>query len=231
MKKSNKVLLIAFLSFLLIITAVHLSLSAKYKNGEFTAYSPEKLGIQKTAYNGVQQVVLKDLDNVNLGISTTASVGKETDDKQDYTVEQKGAILYVTGKDFVGHQTRSKTPVWVSIPSGATVSATNVMMDTENNETVPNASMMVTLNNARLHINQYQTRLAYDSVSVTAIEGSVVYINRADIRSLNLRLQKSSVNESQNVFGSLQVAVDTSSEVSLSATHLIKAKITPITND
>jgi hypothetical protein len=231
MKKSNKVLLIAFLSFLLIITAVHLSLSAKYKKGQFTTDIADKLGIIDTAFAGVQHVVLKDLGNVNLGVSNTASVGRKDKEDEDYTVMQKGTTLYVTGKDFVGHQTRSRTALWITIPSGGSVSATNVLMDTEQDKTVANASMNVTLNNAHLHIKQYQKRLTYDSVSVTALDGSSLVLNNTEIRSLNLRLHKSTLAESGNTFGSLGLAVDTASEISLTAPHLIKAKITSANHD
>lgn len=226
MKKSNKVLLIAFFSFLLILTAVHLSLSAKYKKGQFTAYNAERLGMKDIMYNGVQHVVLKDLGNVNIGVGTTASVGKRSREDQDYTVLQKGNTLYVSGKDFVGHQTRSRTAVWITIPSGGSIAATNTMMDVEQEKTIPSASMNVTLNNARFHINQYQKRLAFDSVSVTAIGGSSVQIRRCDIRTINLHLKGSFLNESENTFGNLKLAVDTTSEISLSATNLVKAKIT-----
>lgn len=226
MKKSNKVLLVAFLSFLLILAAVHLSLSAKYKNGQYTVYTADKLGIEDVAYNGIQNVVLKDLGNVNIGIGNAAKVGKESKAQQDYTVEQKGNTLYVTGKDFVGHQTRSRTAIWVTIPSGGSIAANNVMMDVEQDSTVANGSMNVSLSNARLHINQYQKRLSYDSISVRAVDGSVVEIRRSNIRSLNLNLKGSFFNESENAIGNLQLAVDTSSEISLTAPNLIKAKIT-----
>lgn len=231
MKKSNRVLLIAFLSFLLILGAVHLSLSARYKNGQFKMHHANQLGIKDTIYNGVQNVVLKDLGNVNIGIGNAASVGKSSKEAKDYSVIQKGDTLYVTGKDFVGHQTRSRTAVWVTIPSGGSISANNVMMDVQQDKTIANASMNVSLKNSRLHINQYQKRLAFDSVSVVAVEGSAVQIRRANIRSLNLHLQGSFLNESENSFGNLQLAVDTSSEVSLSAPNLIKAKITAANHD
>jgi hypothetical protein len=122
MKKSNKLLLGGFLTLLLFITAMHVSLYAKYKAGHYTIYNEEE-DLTQLAMQQYPNILFVSVRNVSAGtvkFSDVAQVEKDTDDGLQYV--QKGDTLQITGNvaDEEFH-----SPATFYLPHNATLSLFN----------------------------------------------------------------------------------------------------------
>ena len=218
-------MVIAFISFLFFISAVHLSLSARYKSGEYTAYTGEVDTRQKTAYPGVKQIVLKNLGDVTMQVGDTASVSASDDGCEEYSVTHQGDKLYITATKPKAIDVRYRGQLWVTIPVGATITATYtdifVWQKAGHNGTGFNA----VLDSSRLALVQERPTMNFDSVSIQAANHSNILLRKTNISNLNILLRQSSIDEKKSELGSVQLNVDSSSELSLSSRNLLKAKI------
>ncbi len=225
MKKSTKIIVIAFLSLLFFISAVHISLSARYKSGEYTAYTGEADNRQKTAYPGVKQIVLKNLGDVTMQVGDTASVSASDGGSEEYSITQQGDKLYITATKPKAIDGRYRGQLRVTIPVGATITATYTDILVQQKQGNNGTGFNAVLDSSRLAMSQARTTMNFDSVSIQAVNHSNIKLRKTNIASLNVLLRQSSIDEKESELGSVQLNVDSSSELSLSSRNLVKAKI------
>ncbi|HEY0039644.1 MAG TPA: hypothetical protein VGB71_03225 [Flavisolibacter sp.] len=124
MKKSNKLLLAGFLIGLLFISAIHFTLYAKYKAGNYTAYNAEDdLTPQAMqSFPNILFVTVRNVPGATVKFSDVAQVEKIEDNGMQYV--QKGDTLLITGSGRVNHDDFDQR-VAFNLPYNVTVSVFN----------------------------------------------------------------------------------------------------------
>src|SRR5829696_7722228 len=99
MKKSNKLLLAGFLAVVLLISAIHITLYAKYKAGDYTIYNPED-DLTAQSMQSFPNILFVSVQNVPLGNVKYHDVAQvEKGEEDDIQYVRKGDTLVITGKD------------------------------------------------------------------------------------------------------------------------------------
>lgn len=225
MKKSTKILVVAFITVVLMITAVHLALSARYKNGVYTAYKTEEVKHPKTAYPGVKNLTLQNLGDVVMSIGDTAAVGIHETANKEYTITQQGNVLVIAAKNPTAVDRRFRGKLWVTVPNGAIINAKYTDVQLEQKAGTAAGSFTAMLDSSQFRLAQYKDGINLDSVSIQGSNGSKIWVRNAAVRSINIRLQTSSFEEKGSMFGSVQVAIDTTSSLSLTGRNVVNTTI------
>jgi hypothetical protein len=127
MKKSNKLLLGAFLTVILTITGIHIALYAKYKSGDYTIYhrkvKEEDDRMQK--FPGVSFVIVRNVGTAMVVFGDTAAVEKSNVNLIKY--EQKGDSLFITGHNNKNNiQLGDRFQVNIILPSNVSIETDSV---------------------------------------------------------------------------------------------------------
>ena len=228
MKKSNKLLLGAILTGILILTGIHIALSAKYKSGNVTTYDAMKddKSMDVRALANIRQVKVQNIGYVTLRYDATPSM-KYTRGVKNVSITEQGGVLTLTmPKDVDGGGSRDLS--------------VHLYVD---------STMMINLINSRAYLvntgeRSSQINLAIDkgflttsddvnpenffmrSLKLTAANNSEVRLNGLNIDQLTLNLQQSTFVEDKCTFGTIQLQADDSSRVSLMSAHLLKVNQT-----
>jgi hypothetical protein len=124
MKKSNKLLLGAFLTVILTITGIHIALYAKYKSGDYTIYhrkvKEEDDRMQK--FPGVSFVIVRNVGTAMVLFGDTAAVEKNDGNLIKY--EQKGDSLFITGPN--NNQFDDRFQVNLTLPYNVSIETDSV---------------------------------------------------------------------------------------------------------
>ena len=228
MKKSNKLLLGAILTGILILTGIHIALSAKYKSGNVTTYDAMKddKSMDVRALANIRQVNVENIGYVTVRYDATPSM-KYTKGVKNVSITEQGGVLTLTmPKDVDGGGSRDLS--------------VHLYVD---------STMMINLINSRAYLvntgeRSSQINLAIDkgflttsddvnpenffmrSLKLTAANNSEVRLNGLNIDQLTLNLQQSTFVEDKCTFGTIQLQADDSSRVSLMSAHLLKVNQT-----
>ena len=126
MKKSNKLLLGAFLTVMLLITGIHIALFAKYKNGNYTIYHKEVKDEddRMRKFPGVSFVVVRNVRIATVLFGDTAAVEKSLENIIQY--EQKGDSLFITGHYYNIDQSDDRFQVNLTLPYNVSIETDSV---------------------------------------------------------------------------------------------------------
>jgi hypothetical protein len=126
MKKSNKLLLGAFLTVMLLITGIHIALFAKYKNGNYTIYHREVKNEDERMrkFPGVSFVSVRNVRNATVLYGDTAAVEKSLENIIQY--EQKGDSLFITGHYYKNDQSDDRFQVNLTLPYNVNIETDSV---------------------------------------------------------------------------------------------------------
>src|SRR5215211_8676548 len=130
MKKSNKLLLGGFLTGLLMITALHITLYAKYKAGNYSAYHAEDDVAPQSmqTFPNILFVSLRNIPDATVRFSDVTQVPKGEEERIEYV--QKGDTLLITGRD-EDNERGMYYPVAFNLPYNATISVFNSSLSIE----------------------------------------------------------------------------------------------------
>jgi hypothetical protein len=237
MKTSNKILLSVFIAVLLIVTVIHVALTQKYKNGQFTITNsgPKKDSI---ALQPVKYVRLRSLENVVLVPSDSyrLEVGKNMPSSFRYAVS--GDTLVITGDSSTSpgetwdFRKRTDGDVTLHLPEITLIIAQNTSLEIEGRlDTASGAATRIELWGSTLLLgNQLDTGTVgtyFGDVFITAKQGSAVSLtpNKIHFNNLSFELENSSFrdNESGDI-KNLMITTDDSSLVQISGHNLKKLK-------
>lgn len=123
MKKSNKLLLGGFLTFILIIAGIHIALYAKYKNGNYTIVKPQRLDkndvTEMQHFQDVSVLRIRNVFRANVYFRDSATVEKRKEDLIQYT--QRGDTLFISGHYYTEGQDSERTALNVTLPYNAII--------------------------------------------------------------------------------------------------------------
>jgi len=224
MKKSNKLLLGGFLALLLLISAIHISLFAKYKAGDYTVYNSEELASQSMqSFPNILFVSVRNVPGANVTFGDAAQVEKAEESDVQYV--QKGDTLLITAKD-TSNPGGFKYPVSFQVPNNATITAFNSSLVFRAGKKAAERNAVVHLQKSTAYFSGTNRPLQLGHVKLFASDGSrASFQDNVQVNNLEVQLSNSSLEYGDGDFGQLSIVTDSLSRLSLSSKHLLKANI------
>lgn len=224
MKKSNKLLLGGFLALLLLISAIHISLFAKYKAGDYTVYNSEELASQSMqSFPNILFVSVRNVPGANITFGDAAQVEKA--EESDIQLVQKGDTLLISAKDS-SNPNAFKYPVSFQVPYNATITAFNSSITFRSGKKAAENNVSVQLQKSSAFFSGNNRPIQLGHVKLAASDESrVAFADKAQVNNLEVQLSNSSLEYGDGDFGQLSIVTDSLSRLSLSSKHLLKANI------
>ena len=211
MKKSNKILMVIFLTAILIVAGIHVSLYAKYKSGNVSAYTEQQPNENLETYplSNRQQVRLENIGTVLVYVSATPSLKYEKGQK-DIKVTEEGGVLVVSAPKWTTGDGSRDVAVRIYADSSLLVSLKNsraILYNTGDS----NSHLNIVLDDARLVTSDDTPhKLVMDGLNVSAVNQSEIRLNEIRINKLALNLQRSVFAEDKSAFQEIQLIADDS---------------------
>lgn len=237
MKTSNKILLGTVAFIMLIFTAIHVALYAKYKKGEFvTVAQLHDENYAKHVITGVTKIDAWGLNNIEIIPSDTLKIEleKKNDRETKVTYEQKGDVLVVkggtkevnksTGKEEVY---RSYSPVIIYLPSNTTITVNDCDIRLNGAaDTTKAFTHIIHAKNTDVTFGEWRgddkKSSYFSNISLTSNGGRVEFLRGASFKELNLSLTENEVNDQGFTTDKLTLNADDKSNISLKGANLKK---------
>jgi hypothetical protein len=231
MKKSNKLILAGFLLMVLIITAIHITIYAKYKNGEYTIYNVEDhlMPDSMESFPGIRFISVRNIPGGVAKFGDIAQVEKIDENQIQYS--RNGDTLIVTGRDGGVNQRVVRDRVAFTFPYNTTLSFFNssLTLKTGNKSTEINAELHLQKSSALFFGTDNPLR--FGTMKVFASDSSIAsFKGNTQIGNFEVQLSGSAIEYGEGNFDQLSIVTDSVSRISLQTKHLLKAKITTVPN-
>jgi hypothetical protein len=227
MKKSNKLLLGGFLTVILLITGIHIALYAKYKNGNYTIYHPEDSSLQ--SFPGVSFVTVRNVGGATVHFGDIAELQKVKGDVLQYV--QKGDSLVITGRDG-DYWTDGRPQVRITLPSNITLSVFNSFISFEKGKETSETNAVINLQNSHAIFLDPKNAIQLGHIKLAASDSSLAaFHGNTQVNQLEVQLTNSALEYNEGDAGQLSIVTDSISRISLQSKHLLKAKITTVSNN
>jgi hypothetical protein len=230
MKTSNKILLIAFITALLILISINVTIYAKYRKGEFTVMTDDYWMPNMASFSmqDVKYVSIDNIENISVHASDSNVLKYDKGDGKDenvLTFNRRHDTLFVAGKS-----TRSEVGRWyrhtqLHINGGLSLKAINSNLQLDQKQsggTIPKLNLL--LDNANIDILSMGQSGNF-AADISAVNKSRVFLGDVSAGKMQLRLRNSIVEEKNLATDSLLIWVDGSSQINMRAENLLKAKI------
>lgn len=220
-----------FLTALLLITAIHLTLYAKYKAGDFTVYhaADDLASGSVQLFPNILFVSVRNVSDASVQFSDVAGVEKDGEDDVSYV--QKGDTLLITGRDSLD-QRGVRHHVVFSMPYNATLSAFNSSLSFETDKKTAENNPVIYLRKSGAFFSGRESPLRLGRVKVLASDNSTAeFRGNTQISNLDVQLSRSSLELTEGAFDQLSIVTDSLSHISLPAKHLLKATIKTIASE
>lgn len=237
MKTSNKILLGAFITCLLVLTAIHVALYAKIKSGDFTYIkdTPKE--------NSKSQKLPANVRYVSItGLSEVVIVPAESFSFSEPNTNHAALYYKITGDTLVlrpdsSHIALSEipqggAPVLLQIPSGMHITGNYCALVFAGSTDTTNAPYInFDLYNSNLTIGEGNGEQGGEHFKGLAIraqhESALTFQNSSSVGELNVELANSTMEDDRAFFGKLFLSADDSSKVTLTVGNLKKLNLTP----
>lgn len=232
MKTSNKILLGAFLTALLILISLHITIYAKYKNGDYTEVSDTMWmpNMATLSLDDVKVVAVDNIESVALHLSDSSKLQYEKaaeDEENMLTFTKKEDTLFVAGKSRRNKEGRWYKQTHLYLANGLPLKAINTNLHFEARPGMSASSFSLSMDHATIDIKNLGNAAApLSSARIEAINRSHVYLEETAIRQLDVLLRDSYFEDKSLTTDSLTINTDTTSQIKLNGANLIKAKIT-----
>ncbi|HZH94827.1 MAG TPA: hypothetical protein VEY06_03040 [Flavisolibacter sp.] len=238
MKKSNRILLGIFLTAVLLVAAVHVTLYAKYRSGDYTVLDDMQSMVMQS-FPHVKFVSVSNM-SVSIGFADSAQVEK-TEDKE-IRFYQKSDTLHIVGTDSSDNGKYNHF-LTINLPINTSVSGYNTALSFVNRTEVGPQNFSMYLNNSELLFSDRREGgddksnkikpVSFGNVKVTAMNNSVVAIDDTHtvIDNLDLELANSSIRDNKGSIGRLSIKTDSLSHISLQAKHFFHVKSNTAVNE
>lgn len=223
MKKSNKLLAAGFVLVVSLVTALHLTLYANYKNGNYTIVSEDDPQTMRS-FPAVKYVSIKDLSGATITFGEVAQVKKTVEKTVQFI--QRGDSLIITGS---GRNNREQivTPVSVTLPYSITLQIANAHLFVRAGRKPAGNNPVIDLQRSQIIFSGERGSLLFDQLKLTAADSSaVLFEGDTQISDLVIQLSNSAIEHKEGKLGQLSILTDSLSRIALQAKHLLNAKIT-----
>lgn len=226
MKTSNKLLLAGFLMVVALISALHITLYAKYKAGNYSTYNPDE-GLPANAlksFPNTRVVVLRNLRQANVQFSNNTQL--ERMEEGSFHIQQRGDTLFIAAKD-----STKRDDIWrpadIRLPANVTVMAFNTTLRVESGRTAANPVFL--LQKSAVDFFGPDNIPSFGEMKLVATENSAIYFrNKSMINRLDLQLSNSIISYDGGEIGQLSIQSDSLSHISFPSKQLLKATISPL---
>lgn len=232
MRTSNKILLGAFITALLILVSINISIYAKYKRGEFTAVSDDiwMPNMASFSLQDVKYVAVDNIENISLHISDTSSLKYDKWQKNDeniLTFDKRADTLFIAGKSTRSNEGRWYRNTHLYLANGLPVKFINSNLHLEEkNRNVAANSLDISLDHSSLEIVSLGNNTSFlSNARISASNKSRIYFGDVFIRSLQLNLMQSIIEDKNLVADSIHIRTDASSQLDIRSANLLKAKL------
>ncbi|MDB5206784.1 MAG: hypothetical protein JWR72_1859 [Flavisolibacter sp.] len=228
MKKSNKLLLGGFLTGLLLITAIHVTLYAKYKAGDYTVYNAEgDLASQSMqTFPNILFVSVRNVPDATVKFSDVAGVEKVENPGVVYV--RRGDTLLITGTDSTNNHDFDYR-VALNLPHNATLSVFNSFLSFKTGKKTAESNPIIYLQKSQAIFSGAETPVQFGHLKVFASGSSTAtFRGNTQINNLEVQLSHSSIEYTDGNFDQLSIVTDSVSRISLQSKHLLKANIKTI---
>lgn len=225
MKKSNKLLVAGFLAVVLLISAIHITLYAKYKRGDYTIYnSKEELAPQAMqSFPNILVVSVRNVHNATAVFSDVAKVEKEGE--EDVRYDRKGDTLLITGKsDAIGGDFSPR--IVFHLPYNSMLNVTNSSLSFEAEKTNVDNSPVIHLQKSAVVFSGDASPLRFGNLKAVASDNSaIMFRGNTNVAHLETHLSNSAFEFMDGNLGELTIETDSVSRLSLQSKYLSKANI------
>lgn len=235
MRKSNKILLGAFLAFVVMILAIHFTLYAKYSSGDFVNKRVEKVNNSKVQeFPGVTNLTVASLENLEIRFADTLKVETDKTISPELKISAANGTLTITGGNDTssntnGERIRARTydRVIVFLPASvaAQINFSEVTVygyPDSSKKAAHNFSLVETRLNLRSLSDEKTDYVA--GLNITASNKSEVNIFNMRIDELKASLRDSKFSENGFDIKSIAIEADDASRLNLSGANLRKLK-------
>jgi hypothetical protein len=236
MKTSNKILLGTVAFIILLFSAIHVALYAKYKKGEFiTVAQLHEERYDKHVLNGINKVEVSGLENLEIYPSDTFRIELEKQDskKPELSFEQKGDVLVLKGgtmqKNSEGKEelNRSFAGAVIYLPAGVSINITRCEVRFRGAaDTTKAYSGNIIANYAGLTFSaeKRENKAAgyFNNISITATGGRIEFSDKTAFKELGLSLTTAEITDLGFTADKITVNADDKSDITLKGTNLKK---------
>jgi hypothetical protein len=234
MKTSNKILLGTFFTLLFIILAVHITLYAKYKKGDYTLVSDDMWPTNMITYSleNVKYVSLDNIENITVSTSDSNKLQYDKADEGDeniLSVIRKDDTLFLSGKSATRNEGRWYRTTHLSLAGLLPLKVTNsqIHVGVSAKKSLVPLSMDIMLDRSFMDVNnRHKNALSFGTFKINAINKSRIDLYNLTTNFLDVKLDDSFLEENTLTADSIRVITDLDSKLELTGKNLVKAKIT-----
>lgn len=237
MKTSNKILLGTLAFIMLLFTAIHVALYAKYKKGEFvTVAQLHEERYDKHVLNNATKVDITGINSLEIIPSDTLrlEIERAGNKKSDIRYEQKGDVLTINGgstfmnKEGKKELSRSYSSVILYLPSNTTVNLTECSAQlTGGRDTTHSFSHTITANHSELTVGEWKSiengQSYFGTIALTGNNGRIEFLKGASFKELDLSVTDHIVNDLGFAAEKIVLSADEKSVITLKGANLRKA--------
>lgn len=222
MKKSNKILLGGFLTLVLVLVSVYMTLSARYKAGHYTSYNGnmDEEAIRTQEFANTRHIDVRYFKNVSVRVGDRMKVEQFGYDAEDIILTQKGGTVQLSLKDSTSNDNMYGYMV-VYVPENSLVSAHKATLRIEGNQGKKINALHIVANGSHVAFQQPKNMLQIDSLNVEATNNATIELQNAQIDKLAVQLNGSELHDQQAVINQLKLNADSVSRINLQAKHFI----------
>jgi len=229
MKKSNKLLLGGFLTLLLAIAAVQITLSARYKSGNYTLYTVDRDPAFEAieGFSGARTIKVENISSASIAFSDVPLVSKQY--KHLLELVRDGETLVIRGK-YKFNWDDSSDQVILYLPANLSYTLKNSTIIFRSVKLSQITNVDVNLQNGNAIFSGTRVPMSLDNLKIVALQNSnASLIGNTTIKNMDVQLSNSSVSVNEATPGNISIITDSISRISLPYKLFSTAKITTTT--
>jgi len=224
MRTSNKLLLGGFLAVLLLLMAIHITLYAKYKKGDYTTYHSREHDRRAVllSFTGIRHVKVHGVWGVKAVFAEKAQVMEGISDKIKFV--QKGDTLEISGKPYINLYEEAQA--FIQLPYNASFSLSGSYLMFGTGSSAPQHNPSIRLEDSRADFTGTQGLMQLGHVQIEATDSSTVGFGAGTrVGHLQVQLSDATLENTAGEVEQLSILTDSVSRISLPVKQLLKASI------